>query len=210
MLWALWSCGRRVSVVQAKRQIPRAYSADDLESFLSLFGYLPEFRYAEYHVDRILTTPLFQSTLQGSQLPIRIVPWMRGLQAFEEFARGEPRLSLEPLPELGRDRHKRIWPSPLAHRFRFGDAGRAHLSGVPCGTKAGEKFLQARCCWRRRRLGRRRIRDFHELLLSRPDLPQQVDRIKLGLLPAGCAPRRLSVHRTTAGRRASPGGGTAS
>src|SRR5208282_6273043 len=112
LLWALWSCGRRVRVAQAKRQIHGALPAANTITggFLSPIAQQAPFcpvdlearalrRGREDHSPRGFSPPPLEATLECPQLPVRVDARMLGLQPLEQFATGPLRLGLEPLPK---------------------------------------------------------------------------------------------------------------
>src|SRR6266446_10838662 len=109
LMLALWSCGRRGSVVQAQRQIHRAFRAVfalaevDLRTIAKRTALdvvrrnaMIDSHGSEYHLVRRFSAPLLQATLQRPKLPVRIGVGVLSLQALQQFARCMPRLCLEP------------------------------------------------------------------------------------------------------------------
>src|SRR5260370_1587682 len=153
---ALWSCGRRVSVVQAQRQIHRALRAvftlaEVVLRTIAKRAALDVVRRnarigsgSEYHLVRGFSTPLLQATLQRPKLPVRVDVGVFSLQPLQQFARCGPRLCLEPSPQLGRYGRERIGPAPQSLGLRLWCAGRAYLTLLPCCAQPREKLLQ---CW---------------------------------------------------------------
>jgi hypothetical protein len=105
LMLALWSCGRRVSVVQAQRQIHRAFRAVftfaevALRSIAKRAAFVVVRRNArigshgsEYHLVRGCSALLLQATLQRPKLPVRVDVGVLSLQPLQQFARCMPRL----------------------------------------------------------------------------------------------------------------------
>src|SRR4029077_21108646 len=154
---ALWSCGRRRSVVQAQRQIHRALRAafTIAEMIVRTIAQQPPLavprRYtrvgthgSEYHSVRGFSAPLIHATLQCPQLPVRVDARALSLQPFQQLARCMPRLGLEPFPQLSRDGRERIGPTPQSLGLRLCHAGRADLTLLACGAQTREELLQCR------------------------------------------------------------------
>src|SRR5438874_13393578 len=96
LMLALWSCGRRGSVVQAQRQIHRALRAvftlaEVVLRTLAKRAALGVVRRigrigsdgSEYHLVRGVSAPLLQTTLQCPQLPVRVGPGSLSLQSLQ-------------------------------------------------------------------------------------------------------------------------------
>ena len=111
---ALWSCGRRGRVVQAQRQIHRAFCAAftmaDMVVRTIAKQAAPVRRNvkiggvgSEDHSVRGFSAPLLQATLQCPQLRVRLDTGALSLQPLQQLARCVPRLGLKPAAQLGRD-----------------------------------------------------------------------------------------------------------
>src|ERR1700737_3369992 len=154
LMLALWSCGRRVSVVQAQRQIHSAFRAVFTFAEVVLRSIAKRAAFdvvrrnprigshgSEYHLVRGFSAPLLQATLQRPKLPVRVDVGVLSLQPPQTFARCMPRLCLEPTPQLGRDGCERIGPAPQSLGLRLCYAGRAYLT-LPCRAQPREELLQ--------------------------------------------------------------------
>src|SRR3984893_9883680 len=102
---ALWSCGRRVSVVQAQRQIHRALRAafTIAETVVRTIAEQPALAVpsghtrigrhgSEHHSVRGFSAPLLQPTLQCPQLPVGVDAGALSLQPFAHLTRWRTRL----------------------------------------------------------------------------------------------------------------------
>src|ERR1700736_3274830 len=185
---ALWSCGRRGSVVQAQRQIPRALRAALTIAEMAVRtvaeqpalaiprGHASIGRHgSEYHSVRGFSAPLLQPTLQRAQLTLRVDAGALSLQPFQQLARCMPRLCLEPSPQLGRDCREWIGPTPQSLGLRLCYTGRAYLTLLPCRAQPREELLQSRRGRFRRFTENGLIRNVDELLLGRANLLQQTN-----------------------------------
>ena len=117
LLWTLWSCGRRASVVQALAVNPQDIVSHLRHSRACVIAVHIDHvgrRGPKYQFQSGLSAPFLEAALACSQLPIGIHAGILCLQPLEQFARCAPRFRLEPLPQPGRDRHERIGPAPRA------------------------------------------------------------------------------------------------
>src|SRR5438067_2467353 len=83
-------------------------------------------------------------------------------------------------PQLGPDRCERIGPAPQALGLRLWHAGRVYLTLLPCRAQPGEELLQRRRGRPRRVAEGGCVGNLDELLLGRPDLLQQTNRVQRG------------------------------
>src|SRR5215469_13607360 len=178
---ALWSCGRRASVVQAQRQIHRAFRAafTVAETVVRTIAEqaAPSGRNtrigdhgSEDHSVRGFSAPLLQATLQCSQLPLRVDAGVLSLQPLQKLARGMPRLCLKPSSQLGRDCRKWIGSTAQSLRFRLCYASRPDLTLLPRRAQPREELLQCREAWFRRITEDGTVCYCDEFLLDRTDL----------------------------------------
>src|SRR3954454_8867026 len=94
LMLALWSCGRRGSVVQAQRQIHRALCtvipgtvvraiAEPAQLAVLVHKARVGRRGSEYHLVRGFSAPFLQAALQSSQLSIRVCTGALSLQPLQ-------------------------------------------------------------------------------------------------------------------------------